>query len=154
VCAITGGAFYNPSTASFGPEYVGAYFFLDYCAGWVKYLTFPNGPDGAPVVNTMATGLTAPFADFLVGLAVGPGGQVHYLKYGTGVVRRLQLVSPAPSIVSNPRSVTGTTRGAVDACARAAPPPPPTHTHLAGLPATFCYLLPTLALSVCVHACA
>ena len=34
--AITGGAFYNPTTASFPSEYVGDYFYADYVNGWIR----------------------------------------------------------------------------------------------------------------------
>ena len=37
-CAITGGAFYNPSTVQFPSSYVGDYFFADYCGNWIKRL--------------------------------------------------------------------------------------------------------------------
>ena len=35
-CAITGGSFYDPQTLNFPAEYVGDYFFADYCDGWIK----------------------------------------------------------------------------------------------------------------------
>jgi glucose/arabinose dehydrogenase len=67
-CALTGGAFYNPATVNFPPQYVGDYFFTDFCNGWVDAidLTTKNvtrflpidrsrdpvdikvGPDGSP----------------------------------------------------------------------------------------------------------
>ena len=34
--AITGGTFYNPTTASFPADYVGDYFFADYVNGWIR----------------------------------------------------------------------------------------------------------------------
>ena len=37
-CAITGGAFYNPETPTFGDDYVGDYFFADFCTGWIRKL--------------------------------------------------------------------------------------------------------------------
>src|SRR5207249_11729959 len=35
-CAITGGAFYNPTTAQFPSGYIGDYFFADLCRGWIR----------------------------------------------------------------------------------------------------------------------
>ncbi|HJX26455.1 MAG TPA: PQQ-dependent sugar dehydrogenase, partial [Thermoanaerobaculia bacterium] len=35
-CAITGGAFYNPVTQQFPADYLGDYFFADYCSGWIR----------------------------------------------------------------------------------------------------------------------
>src|SRR5829696_7421028 len=37
-CAITGGAFYNPTTRRFPSGYVGDYFFADLCSGWIRRL--------------------------------------------------------------------------------------------------------------------
>ena len=41
-CAITGGAFYNPPAAQFPSDYVGDYFFADYCGGWIRKLDPSN----------------------------------------------------------------------------------------------------------------
>ena len=35
-CAITGGAFYNPSVQNFPASYNGKFFFADYCTGWIR----------------------------------------------------------------------------------------------------------------------
>jgi glucose/arabinose dehydrogenase len=35
-CSISGGAFYNPASATFPAAYHGAYFFPDFCQGWIK----------------------------------------------------------------------------------------------------------------------
>ena len=40
-CAITGGDFYNPPTATFPASYTGLYFFADLCGGWI-YTIHPN----------------------------------------------------------------------------------------------------------------
>ncbi len=37
-CAITGGAFYNPQIVQFPSNYVGNYFFADFCGGWIRTL--------------------------------------------------------------------------------------------------------------------
>ena len=42
-CAITGGAFYAPATLQFPSDYVGDYFFADYCGGWIRKLDPANG---------------------------------------------------------------------------------------------------------------
>src|SRR4029453_15744876 len=54
-CAITGGAFYNPSTTQFPASYVGKYFFADLCSGWIRLMD--------PADNTatgFAPGITQP----------------------------------------------------------------------------------------------
>jgi glucose/arabinose dehydrogenase len=42
-CAITGGAFYNPTTVQFPASYVGKYFFADYCNRWITGSIIPVG---------------------------------------------------------------------------------------------------------------
>src|SRR5919112_1217214 len=42
-CAITGGAFYNPTTRPYPRGYVGDYFFADLCGGWVRRLDAATG---------------------------------------------------------------------------------------------------------------
>ena len=63
-CAITGGAFYAGLPAQFPAEYVGDYFFADYCTGWINQL---DDSGANPVVTTFASGISSP-----VDLAVGP----------------------------------------------------------------------------------
>ena len=68
-CAITGGAFYNPSTVRFA-GYVGKYFFADFCSGWIR--TYDPAADTA---SGFATG-----AGSVVDLAVGNNGKLYYLN--------------------------------------------------------------------------
>ena len=77
-CAITGGAFYNPSVVSFPAQYVGRYFFSDLCSGWISQLDPGNGNAVAP----FGTGANSP-----VDLDVGPDGALYYLEDGTRVGR-------------------------------------------------------------------
>ena len=97
-CAITGGAFYAGLPAQFPAEYVGDYFFADYCSGWINQL---NGSAGNPV--TFASGISSP-----VDLAVGPEGSLYYLARGsTGVVVRIDYTgSLAPAITQHPANRT------------------------------------------------
>jgi glucose/arabinose dehydrogenase len=97
-CAITGGAFYAGLPAQFPAEYVGDYFFADYCSGWINQL---NDSAGTPV--TFASGISSP-----VDLAVGPEGGLYYLARGsTGVVRRIMFTgSQAPEITEHPANRT------------------------------------------------
>ena len=73
-CAITGGAFYNPSTRRFPSAYVGDYFFADLCSGWIRRLDTATGE-----VTGFATGLDSPVA-----LEVSKGGGLYYLSRGGG----------------------------------------------------------------------
>ena len=73
-CAITGGAFYNPTTRQFPSGYVGDYFFADFCSGWIRRLDAATGN-----VSGFATGLESP-----VDLKVSKGGSLYYLSRGEG----------------------------------------------------------------------
>jgi glucose/arabinose dehydrogenase len=95
-CAITGGAFYNPSQPQFPAEYVGGYFFADYCNGWIRLFTprtgtvslFSQGPDGP------------------VDLDVGPDGSLYYLDRVAGSIHKIRYVSSSelPTILTQPAS--------------------------------------------------
>ena len=73
-CAITGGAFYNPTTRQYPSAYVGDYFFADLCSGWIRRLDAATGD-----VSGFATGLSSPVA-----LEVGKDGSLYYLSRGGG----------------------------------------------------------------------
>lgn len=77
-CAITGGAFYAAQTSQFPDEYVGDYFFADFCSGWVRRYDPSSGR-----VSSFATGLSFP-----VDIKVGPEGNLYVLERGTGSVGR------------------------------------------------------------------
>ena len=72
-CAITGGAFYSPTVGRFPNSYTGAYFFGDYCNGWIHSLD-------------PTTGKVAPFADHLgsrpIDIDVDDAGDLYYLGRG------------------------------------------------------------------------
>jgi len=97
-CAITGGAFYRPTSATFPAEYAGRYFFGDYCGGFIRYLSPPNY-DSA---TGFATGISS-----LVDILVHPDGSLYYLARGGGDLFRVQFTgSIAPSISAQPASRT------------------------------------------------
>ena len=73
-CAITGGAFYNPTTRQFPRGYLGDYFFADFCSGWIRRLDAATGD-----VTGFATGLSS-----TVDLKVSKGGSLYYLSRGDG----------------------------------------------------------------------
>ena len=80
-CAITGGAFYNPTTKRFPSGYVGDYFFADLCSGWIRRLDSATGE-----VSGFASGLGSPVA-----LEVSKGGGLYYLsRSGTGSVEKIR----------------------------------------------------------------
>jgi glucose/arabinose dehydrogenase len=54
-CAIVGGSFYNPASPQFPAQYVGKYFFTDYCTSQLFYVdpTAPAAQDTAPLLLTV-----------------------------------------------------------------------------------------------------
>jgi glucose/arabinose dehydrogenase len=80
-CAITGGAFYNPTTVQFPSGYVGSYFFSDLCAGWIRRFDPAKPGQGAA---SFASGISAP-----VDLVVANDGSMYYLARGSGEVWRI-----------------------------------------------------------------
>ncbi|HWC29074.1 MAG TPA: LamG-like jellyroll fold domain-containing protein, partial [Dehalococcoidia bacterium] len=92
-CAITGGAFYNPSTSQFPAEYVGDYFFADYCSDWIQ-----RYDPATDTVTDFLTGAAGP-----VDIQVGPDGSLFYLNINNGSVRRVQYsAGTGPSITDHP----------------------------------------------------
>lgn len=79
--AITGGAFYNPTTAKFPAPFVGDYFFADFGGDWIfRFDPVSN------VVSQFAINLTGTSP---VDLDVTPAGNLLYLARGTGQVRQI-----------------------------------------------------------------
>jgi hypothetical protein len=100
-CAITGGTFYTGVPAQFPGNYVGDYFFADYCGDWINQLDESSGS-----VSTFASQITQP-----VDLQVGPEGSLYYLARGsgsnTGIVARIDYTgSQSPAITGQPSSQT------------------------------------------------
>jgi hypothetical protein len=80
-CAITGGTFYNPPTVDFPDQYVGDYFFADYCNGWIRV----RDADGT--VSGFATGLGD---KGVIDLEVSKSGELYYLNRSTtGIVSKI-----------------------------------------------------------------
>jgi len=102
-CAITGGAFYNPQINQFPANFVGNYFFADFCGGWIRRLDPANGN----VVSDFATGISNP-----VDLKVSADGFLYYLARGAGAVGRIgftQAVDNTPPTVSITNPANGAT---------------------------------------------
>ena len=96
-CALTGGTFYNPPTNQFPSEYLGTYFFSDYCSSWIRRFDPSTGS-----VTGFATGASSP-----VDLKVGPDGSLYYLGRSGGKVMKVAYTgSGAPQITSHPSDQT------------------------------------------------
>jgi len=96
-CAITGGAFYNPQSPQFPANFVGNYFFADFCGGWIRRLD----PASGNAVSDFATGISLP-----VDLQVSADGFLYYLARGAGSVNRIGFSAGdniAPTVaITNP----------------------------------------------------
>jgi len=94
-CAITGGAFYSPTTPNFPSSYVGKYFFGDYCSGFIRVLN----PSTAQATNFI-TDASQP-----VDIQVGADGSLYYLARGTGSVMKIRYTrNSSPVITTQPTS--------------------------------------------------
>lgn len=99
-CAITGSAFYNPTTVQFPSSFVGRYFFADFCSGWIRSF---NPSDGT--ASGFATGLSS-----VVDIKVKSDGSLFYLQRGgspAGQVHRVRFAqSQPPTITQQPANLT------------------------------------------------
>jgi glucose/arabinose dehydrogenase len=102
-CAITGGAFYNPQIVQFPAQFVGRYFFADFCGGWIRTLDPANGN----AVADFATGISLP-----VDLQVSPDGFLYYLARGAGSVNRIGFAAAGDNIPPTV-SITNPANGAI-----------------------------------------
>jgi glucose/arabinose dehydrogenase len=76
-CSITGGAFYDPTTATASfASYQGKYFYTDFCSGWIRVFDPSSKTDSA-----FASGIVRP-----VDLEVGDNGSLYYLYRGSSSV--------------------------------------------------------------------
>lgn len=102
-CAITGGAFYNPQINQFPANFVGNYFFADFCGGWIRRLDPANGN----AVTDFATGISLP-----VDLQVSADGFLYYLARGSGSVNRIGFPGSGDTIAPTV-SITNPANGAI-----------------------------------------
>src|SRR6266567_7241799 len=94
-CAITGAAFYTPSTNNFPSSYVGKYFFGDYCSGFIRKLDPATGQ-----ATGFITGARAP-----VDIQVGADGSLYYLARATSSVMKVRYTTNlSPVITTQPSS--------------------------------------------------
>ena len=100
-CAITGGAFYNPMTQTFPAQYIGKYFFADFCANWIKTIDplFPPATDQA--VDAF-TNIHLP-----VDIQVASDGSLYYLARGSSSVFRVQYSGASTLAINDLTIVEG-----------------------------------------------
>lgn len=99
-CSIIGSTFYNPTTVRFPQQYVGSYFFADYCSGWINRLDPLNGNQ----VTNFHTGFSS-----AVDVRTANDGRLYVLTRGNGgAVYRIDYNGPTqvPQITQQPASQT------------------------------------------------
>jgi glucose/arabinose dehydrogenase len=84
-CAITGGAFYNPQTRQFPPDYIDDYFFADFCGGWIRKYDPATGQ-----VSTFKSGS----GELPVDLKVSKQGELYFLARATRSVEKITYTPP------------------------------------------------------------
>jgi glucose/arabinose dehydrogenase len=97
-CAIIGATFYDPVSPKFPADYVGDYFFADFCNYTIRRIDVST-----KTVSSFASGVTSP-----VDLRTGPDGALYYLQR-SGAVRKISYTGTsnvAPYIINQPVSKT------------------------------------------------
>ena len=106
--AITGGAFYNPTTVQFPQAYVGEYFFSDFLNNWIHVFNPVTG-----TATTFATNMPEGSVDLLVDQA----GSLYYLAgpgTNSGEVVRIDYSPtppPPPPPIGNPPTISQQPQG-------------------------------------------
>ncbi|MGQ0829440.1 MAG: PQQ-dependent sugar dehydrogenase [Bacteroidota bacterium] len=96
-CAITGGTFFNPSSTNYPAQYNGKYFYMDYCNGWMNYLTLGS----TVTTHTFSSGMGTKN----LALQVGPDGNLYYIKRDdakAGIYKIIYSNNNAPAITQHP----------------------------------------------------
>ncbi|HEV2829921.1 MAG TPA: PQQ-dependent sugar dehydrogenase, partial [Pyrinomonadaceae bacterium] len=100
-CAITGGAFYNPTSVNFPTDYVGKYFYAEFCSGWIRRFDPATG-----TTTAFATGISNP-----VDLIVTADGSLYYLARGAGAVFRIRFTGPTNAFGDVTGHITDSSNG-------------------------------------------
>lgn len=102
-CAIVGGTFFNPDSTNYPAEYIGKYFYMDYCNGWMYYLTL----DGTVTNNFFSSGMGTKN----LALQVWPDGNLYYIKRDeakSGIYKIIYSSNKTPMITVQPTDKTVT----------------------------------------------
>src|SRR5690606_31105115 len=101
-CAITGGTFFNPDQTNYPSQYLGKYFYQDYCNNWINYIDFSGGTATRYPFATQTAGSG-------LGLSVGNDGNLYYLSRSAGAVYKVVYInSTSPTITQHPANLTVT----------------------------------------------
>jgi glucose/arabinose dehydrogenase len=97
-CAVSGGCFFSPSSTNYPQQYVGKYFFLDYCNQWINYIDPTTGS---------ASNFASSIPGAGVGMLAGPDGNLYYMSISqNGLYKIVYSGSASPVITQQPMSQT------------------------------------------------
>ena len=100
-CAITGGVFFEPRTTNYPQEYVGKYFFMDYCSKWINYIDPATGKGRKTFANNVA--------QYPIAIDYHPDGNLYYLARGNSSVYKITYSGkPLPVITRQPEIINVT----------------------------------------------
>lgn len=98
-CAISGGTFFNPVTTNYPSQYIGKFFFIDYCDGWLNYISLGSTVTKSNFGTNMGASQVA--------INVGADGNLYYFSIGGKTIYKIVYNNAnAPSITQHPASQT------------------------------------------------
>ncbi|MGI4832066.1 MAG: PQQ-dependent sugar dehydrogenase [Janthinobacterium lividum] len=99
-CSITGGTFFNPPSTNYPVQYVGKYYYQDYCGKWINYID-PASSSPAPR-NPFALNMPGD----ALGIDTGPDGNLYYLARNGSALWKIVYTasSSVPVITTQPVS--------------------------------------------------
>ncbi|MCW3075921.1 MAG: carbohydrate-binding protein [Bacteroidetes bacterium] len=97
-CAITGGTFFNPSSTNYPSQYIGKYFFIDYCNKWINYLDL-NGAVKTNFATTVGGGNNY--------IKTGHDGNLYYFSISqNSLYKIIYSNNTSPVITGQPANLT------------------------------------------------
>lgn len=98
-CAITGGAFFNPSSSNYPSQYTGKYFYIDYCNHWINYLDLSNGAQKFNFASNLGNALNY--------ISVGSDGNLYYYSISQNALYKIIYSNNnSPVITDQPDNLT------------------------------------------------
>ena len=101
-CSITGGTFFNPPSTNYPAQYVGKYFYQDYCGKWINFID-PSGSSLPYPRSAFAQNMPGD----ALGIEAGPDGNLYYLARNGSALWKIvyTAATSAPVITTQPVSV-------------------------------------------------
>jgi glucose/arabinose dehydrogenase len=97
-CAISGGAFFNPSSTNYPAQYSGKFFFIDYCNKWINYIDPSGGPATVFAYNLPSS---------LNSMITGPDGNLYFYSISQSMLYKVVYNGGnAPVITQQPTNKT------------------------------------------------